>query len=69
VIPVAVVANILRIMTLILLTYYAGNDVAQGFLHFTAGIFLFAVAILCVFAIDRAAAYGVRRWRAAGARA
>ena len=69
VIPVAVVANILRIMILILLTYYAGNDVAQGFLHFTAGIFLFAVAILCVFAIDRAAAYGVRRWRAAGARA
>lgn len=67
VIPIAIVANILRIMVLILLTYYAGNDVAQGFLHFTAGIFLFAVAILCVFAIDRAAAYGVHRWRAAAA--
>jgi exosortase len=69
VIPVAVIANILRIMVLILLTYYAGNDVAQGFLHFTAGIFLFAVAILCVFAIDRALMFGVRRWRVAGVRA
>ncbi|MBV8683431.1 MAG: exosortase V [Caulobacteraceae bacterium] len=69
VIPIAIVANILRIMVLILLTYYAGNDVAQGYLHFTAGIFLFAIAILCVFAIDRAVAFGAHRWRATGARA
>jgi exosortase len=69
VIPIAIVANILRIMVLILLTYYAGNDVAQGYLHFTAGIFLFAVAILCVFALDRAVGFGVHRWRAAGGRA
>lgn len=69
VIPIAIVANILRIMVLILLTYYAGNDVAQGYLHFTAGIFLFAIAILCVFAIDRVVALGVHRWRGVGARA
>ena len=68
VIPIAIIANILRIMVLILLTYYAGNDVAQGYLHFTAGIFLFAVAILCVFAIDRAITFGVHRWRAMEAR-
>ncbi|MGH7024042.1 MAG: exosortase V [Caulobacteraceae bacterium] len=52
VIPIAVLTNILRIMTLILLTYYAGNDVAQGFLHFTAGMALFAVALVIVFALD-----------------
>jgi len=52
VIPIAVLTNILRIMTLVLLTYYAGNEVAQGFLHFTAGMVLFAVALVIVFALD-----------------
>lgn len=52
VIPIAVVANIMRIMILILLTYFYGDDVAQGFLHFAAGIFLFASSLLMVFAID-----------------
>jgi exosortase len=52
VIPVAIVANILRIMVLVLLTYFYGNEVAQGFLHFTAGMFLFATALLFVFLID-----------------
>src|ERR1700761_3122576 len=32
-VPIAVAANVLRIITLILLTYYAGDSVAQGFLH------------------------------------
>ena len=53
VIPIAIVANILRIMVLVLLTYFYGNEVAQGFLHFTAGMFLFATALLFVFLIDR----------------
>ena len=53
VVPVAIVANILRIMVLVLLTYFYGNEVAQGFLHFTAGMFLFATALLFVFLIDR----------------
>jgi exosortase len=52
-VPIAVVANILRIMTLILLTYWFGDQVAQGFLHYTAGFFLFAMALLLVFALDR----------------
>jgi exosortase len=53
VIPIAVVANIFRIMALILLTYFFGNEVAQGILHFTAGMLLFATALACVFALDR----------------
>jgi exosortase len=52
-VPIAIVANILRIMTLILLTYNFGDRVAQGFLHYTAGFFLFAMALLLVFALDR----------------
>jgi exosortase len=52
VVPIAILTNVLRIMTLILLTYFAGNDVAQGFLHFTTGMVLFGVALILVFALD-----------------
>lgn len=62
VIPIAIVANIFRIMTLILLTYYFGNEVAQGFLHFTAGMLLFTTALLCVFGLDRLLALGESRF-------
>lgn len=52
VIPIAIFANILRIIVLVLLTYFMGDGVAQGFLHVTAGLFLFATALILVFAVD-----------------
>lgn len=55
IIPVAIIANVLRIVTLILLTYNFGDAVGQGFLHVTAGLFLFAVALVLMFAIDNVA--------------
>ena len=67
VIPVAIVANILRIMVLVLLTYFYGNEVAQGFLHFTAGMFLFATALLFVFLIDRLLVFAGSKLRRAPA--
>jgi exosortase len=53
VIPIAIIANIIRIMVLILLTYFGGNEIAQGYLHFTAGMILFATALVCVFGLDQ----------------
>ena len=50
--PIAVVGNIIRIMTLILLTYFGGDEMGQGFLHETAGLFLFAIDRGLVFALD-----------------
>ncbi|VAV95015.1 hypothetical protein MNBD_ALPHA04-830 [hydrothermal vent metagenome] len=52
IIPVAVLANLIRVLVLVLLTYYYGDAVAQGFLHSTAGILLFAVALMLIFGID-----------------
>lgn len=52
IIPIAIFANVLRIIALILLTYFFGDAVGQGFLHVTAGLFLFAVSLLLMFAID-----------------
>lgn len=54
IIPVAILANVLRIVTLILLTYFFGDAVGQGFLHVTAGLFLFALSLLLMFIIDSA---------------
>lgn len=51
-IPIAVISNILRICILVLLTYYAGDETAQGFLHGTAGIFTFVSALLFMMGID-----------------
>jgi exosortase len=52
VIPIAVIANIIRIIILVLLTYFFGDGVAQSFLHLSAGMFLFALALALVFLID-----------------
>jgi exosortase len=51
-IPVAVLGNLIRIIVLILLTFFFGDEVAQGFLHEVAGLFLFAVALVLVFSLD-----------------
>lgn len=63
VIPIAIAANIIRIIILVLLTYYAGDAVAQGFLHVTAGLFLFATALILVFAIDQLFSHVLHRRR------
>ncbi|MFN9498121.1 MAG: exosortase V [Sphingomonadales bacterium] len=52
IVPIALLANFVRVLILILLTYYAGEAAAQGFLHNFAGIVMFAVAIASVFALD-----------------
>src|SRR5215475_3644112 len=51
-IPIAITANIFRIIILILLTVFMGDDVAQGFMHFTAGIIVFAIALALSFGLD-----------------
>ncbi|MGN6590791.1 MAG: archaeosortase/exosortase family protein, partial [Sphingomicrobium sp.] len=35
-------------------TYYFGDAAAQGFVHDFAGLLMFAVALLSIFAIDQA---------------
>ncbi|MBR2173603.1 exosortase V [Sphingopyxis sp.] len=52
IVPVALVANFFRVLILILLTYHAGEAAAQGFLHNFAGILMFAIALMTIFALD-----------------
>lgn len=67
VVPVAILANYVRVLVLILTTYYLGEAAAQGFLHEFAGLTMFAVAVLSIFALDRLATPLRRRLERAGA--
>ena len=51
-VPISILGNIIRIMILVLLTYFWGDEAAQGFLHDTAGIALFVIDLLLMFAVD-----------------
>lgn len=52
--PIAIFANVVRVMVLVLLTYYGGDALGQGFLHGVAGILLFVIALMTLFVFDRA---------------
>lgn len=65
IVPIAIAANVLRIITLILLTYFFGDAVGQGFLHVTAGMVLFAISLTLMFAIDSTVSRLIGRWRKA----
>ena len=55
IIPVAVLANFVRVLLLILITDFLGDAWAQGFLHEFSGMVMFAVALLSIFGIDKLA--------------
>jgi len=55
ILPVAVLANLVRVVLLLLITYYFGEAAGQGFFHELAGLTMFAVALLAIFAMDRLA--------------
>lgn len=50
--PIAFIANILRVLILILITYHFGDEAGQGFIHGTAGFLLFVVALLFLYLVD-----------------
>jgi len=53
IIPIAFVANITRVMILVLVTYYFGDEAGQGFVHGFAGIVLFLVGLVLMLATDK----------------
>lgn len=52
ILPIAFAANIVRVMVLILVTYHLGDEAGQGFLHGFAGIMLFMIGLVFLFALD-----------------
>lgn len=54
-IPVAIISNFVRVVVLVLVTYHFGDAAAQGFIHETAGLLMFSVALVTIFGVDRLA--------------
>jgi exosortase B len=52
--PIAFAANIVRVVTLVLITYYLGDEAGQGFLHGFSGVVLFVIALGLLFALHAA---------------
>lgn len=52
IIPIAFVANMVRVMILVLVTYHFGDAAGQGFVHSFAGMVLFLVGLVLVMATD-----------------
>jgi exosortase len=52
-IPIAVLANVIRIDATLLLGKSFGQEVAQGFFHNLSGIAIFAFALVCLFYLSR----------------
>ena len=53
VIPIAFVANVIRVMVLILVTYHFGDEAGQGFVHEFAGMVLFMAGLTLMLMTDK----------------
>jgi exosortase B len=52
IVPISFTANVIRVITLTLITYYFGDEAGQGFLHGFAGMVLFISALLLIIGVD-----------------
>ena len=52
IVPITIIANFIRVFSLVLLAYYGGIDAIEGFLHDLTGLGLFVVAVGLMFLFD-----------------
>jgi exosortase B len=67
VVPVAFLANVVRVVLLSLVTYHWGDDAGQGFLHGFAGLVLFMVGLALMMLTDAALGWAQARRQARSA--
>ena len=67
IVPIAFIANIVRVMILVLVTFHFGDEAGQGFVHDFAGLVLFVVALLLIFAVDAVLGVAMRQRSTTGA--
>lgn len=60
IVPISFLANVIRVIILVLVTYHFGDEAGQGFVHGFAGMVLFLVALTMILTVDHA-----MRWVAA----
>lgn len=60
ILPIAFVANIIRVLVLMLVTYHFGDEAGQGYLHGAAGIVLLLSALSVLLLLDAALAWIIK---------
>jgi exosortase B len=53
IVPISFFSNVTRVLILVLMTFYFGDEVGQGFAHGFAGVVLFSVAMTLTYGFDR----------------
>jgi exosortase B len=53
IVPISFIANVTRVLILVLVTYHFGDAAGQGFIHEFAGMVLFIVGLLLILLTDR----------------
>lgn len=53
IVPTSFIANVTRVIILVLVTYYFGDEVGQGFVHSFSGMVLFTVSLVSIYFIDQ----------------
>jgi len=67
IVPISFAANVIRVITLTLITFYYGDAAGQGFLHGFAGVVLFLSALILILGVDSLLQYFIK-FRAAKTR-
>jgi exosortase/archaeosortase family protein len=52
IVPLALIGNLIRVLSLCLVTYYFGEKAGQGFFHDASGIIVFIIMTLGLIGID-----------------
>lgn len=60
IVPISFTANVIRVITLTLITYYFGDAAGQGFLHGFAGMVLFLSALILIVGMDSLLQYIIK---------
>jgi exosortase len=53
-VPIAFLANVIRVCILVLITFHFGDEAGQGFAHGFAGMVLFVTALMLMLGVDKA---------------
>ena len=61
IVPISFTSNLIRVVTLSLITFHMGDAAGQGFLHGFSGMVLFLSALLLIIGLDHLLRLGVRR--------
>jgi exosortase B len=63
VVPIAFIANVIRVVVLVLVTYHFGDAAGQGFVHSFAGLLLFVAAFVMLVSFDTLLGLVMRLWK------